>query len=113
MHDHPSARPDIRVFLDWARRPGLVSGPVDVEAASSADVRLGFDEDTRAGLLVRLLHDDTIETADRVAGFLLVGLGQPLTRIVALTVGDVSCGEPTASTSAPGRCKCRRRSTAC
>ena len=94
VHDHPSARPDVRVFLDWARRHGLVSGPVDVEAASSADVRLELDEDTRAGLLVRLVNDDTIDAADRVAGFLLVGLGQPLTRIVALTVGDVSCGEP-------------------
>ena len=30
-----------------------------------------------------------------MAGFLLVGLGQPLTRIVALSVGDVSCGEAT------------------
>lgn len=39
-------------------------------------------------------HDDTIEAADRVAGFLLVGLGQPLTRIVALTVVDVSPDEP-------------------
>jgi len=25
VHDHPSARPDVRVFLDWARRHGLVS----------------------------------------------------------------------------------------
>jgi hypothetical protein len=95
VHDHPSARPDVRVFLDWARRQGLVSGPVEVEATSSADIRLELDEDTRAGLLVRLLHDDTIDAADRVAGFLLVGLGQPLTHIVTLTVDQVSCGEAT------------------
>jgi hypothetical protein len=95
VHAHPSARPDIRAFIGWACQQGIVSGPVEVDPATSTDVRLELDEDTRRDLLVRLLHDDMIEASDRVAGILLVGLGQPLTRIVALTVGDVSCEEPT------------------
>lgn len=90
-----SARPDLRVFLGWARRQGLVTDPVDVDPATSSDVRTEIEETERRTLLTRVLDDDTIESRDRVAGFLLVGLGQPLTRIVALTTDHVTGDEAT------------------
>jgi hypothetical protein len=86
---HRSARPDLRVFLAWARQRGLAPRHVDVDPAQSAEVRAEIDEDHRQGLLGRFLEDDTIEPRDRVAGFLVVGLGQPLTRIVALRTDHV------------------------
>jgi hypothetical protein len=92
---HRSARPDLRVFLSWARRQGLVTDPVDVDPATSSDVRTEIEEDERRALLTRVLDDDTIESRDRVAGFLLVGLGQPLTRIVALTTDHLTGPDPT------------------
>lgn len=92
---HRSARPDVRSFLRWARSQGLVTGPVDVDPATSAEVRVEVDEEERRALLTRFLHDETIETRDRAAGFLLAGLGQPLTRIVVLTVDHVPTGRPT------------------
>ncbi|WP_143230465.1 hypothetical protein [Actinosynnema sp. ALI-1.44] len=48
------------------------------------------DDGTRWGLARRLLHDDTLATADRVAGLLVVLYGQPISRIVRLTTDQVS-----------------------
>jgi hypothetical protein len=92
---HPGARPDARTFLRWARGQGIVTTAVDVDPAASADVRVEIDEHERHGLLARILHDEAIAARDRVAGFLLAGLGQALTHIAALTVDDVRPGEPT------------------
>lgn len=78
-----------------ARSLGARAGPVDLDPAISAEVRVELDEDERRALLTRFLHDETIETRDRVAGFLLAGLGQPLTRIVVLTVDHVPTDHPT------------------
>ncbi len=87
---HRSARSNLRAFLAWARDQHLVTVPLDVEPGHSANLRLELHEDERSGMLSRLIHDEIIDARDRVAGFLLVALGQPLTRIVALSVDDVS-----------------------
>ena len=44
-----------------------------------------LDGDERWAQIARLLHDDTIELTDRVAGALLLLYGQHLARIVAIT----------------------------
>jgi hypothetical protein len=44
----------------------------------------------RVALARRLLHEDGIETRDRVAGLLVVLFAQPVTRIANLTVDDVA-----------------------
>jgi hypothetical protein len=91
---HPAARPDVRAFLRWARHQGVVGGDLDVAPAASAEVRLELDGGARWAVIARLLNDGALEGRDRVAGFLLIALGQPLTRIVTLTADDVRPGRP-------------------
>lgn len=82
------AAPDTRDFLTWAgdhhhaRRltvPG--HGRRDGPATSP---------DQRWALLARLLHDDTLEVTDRVAGALLLCYGQQLSRITTLTRDQIT-----------------------
>ena len=47
------------------------------------------DTDTRWALIARLLHDDTLELTDRVAGALLLCYGQQLSRIAVMTTEQV------------------------
>ena len=81
-------RYQVRDFLHWAAdgrhcrpctspRPGRTPGP----AAAS--------DDERWAQIARLLHDDTIELTDRVAGALLLLYGQQLSRIAAITLDQV------------------------
>ena len=81
------AAPDVRDFLTWAgdhhhaRRltvPG--QGRRDGPATSP---------DQRWTLLAQLLHDDTLDPTDRVAGALLLCYGQQLSRITTLTRDQV------------------------
>ena len=48
-----------------------------------------IDADERWALVARLLHDDTIELTDRVAGALLLCYGQQLSRIAVMTTEQV------------------------
>lgn len=47
--------------------------------------------DRRWAVLARLLHDDTINLTDRVAGCLLLCYAQPLSRLTAMTADQVGC----------------------
>jgi hypothetical protein len=47
------------------------------------------DADTRWALVARLLHDDTLELTDRVAGAFLLCYGQQLSRIAVTTTEQV------------------------
>lgn len=47
------------------------------------------DADTRWALIARLLHDDTLELTDRVAGAFLLCHGQQLSRIAVMTTEHV------------------------
>ena len=76
-----------RDFLLWAtehRHVSAVTVP-PVAAATGA----AMHPDTRWQVARRLLHDDTLEPADRVAGSLVLLYAQQLTRIVAMTTNDV------------------------
>jgi hypothetical protein len=82
----PAAR-DIRDFLAWAAehkhcQPLAVPPPARRSGAAT-------DEDDRWAAVARLLHDDTLELTDRVAGCLLLLYAQQLSRITALTVEQV------------------------
>jgi hypothetical protein len=94
VSSRPAARPQARAFVVWVRQQHLVTAPVAIDPLASADIRLELDDDTRWATLATLLHDDTVDVRDRVAGFLLVALGQPLTRIVTLTVDRLTTEEP-------------------
>src|SRR5680860_1344582 len=49
-----------------------------------------MDPDARWDILARLLHDDTLELADRVAGALLLCYAQPLSRLTAITLDQIT-----------------------
>ncbi|WP_131784328.1 hypothetical protein [Protofrankia symbiont of Coriaria ruscifolia] len=82
----PSAQ-DVGDFLDWTAQRGhtrTLSVPIRRRQTGPAT-----SEAERIVLLARLLHDDTAELTDRVAGALLLLYGQQLSRIAALTTSQV------------------------
>ena len=78
----------VRDLLGWAVEHGHAP-PLTVPPAARA-VGVGTDEDERWNLLRRLLHEDSIDTTDRVAGALLLSYGQQLSRITAITRDQVT-----------------------
>jgi hypothetical protein len=77
-----------RDFLGWAAARGHcqpLSIPAPPRAAGPA-----ISQDQRWTLAARLLHDTALEPTDRVAGCLLLLYGQPLSRIAAMTTGQVT-----------------------
>jgi hypothetical protein len=78
----------IRDFLTWTAEHGhtreLTAEPPTTRTAA------GMAPDTRWATIRRLLHDDTLDTPDRVAGCLVLLYGQHLTRITALTHHDLT-----------------------
>jgi hypothetical protein len=83
------SRRNISTFLRWAARqhhaPGLWIPQIRQEINPRA-----LDQDARWKIARRLLTDDTIRAADRVAGTLVVLYAQPLTRIVVLQANHVT-----------------------
>jgi len=81
------ARYLVRDFLGWAARSGHAR-PLLVPAVGSNPGQ-AISQDQRWALIARLLHDDTIDLTDRVAGCLLLLYGQQLSRITAITTDQV------------------------
>ena len=76
-----------RDFITWAadhRHVHDLTIPV-IHAATGA----AMSPDTRWQAARRLLHDDTLELTDRVAGSLVLLYAQQLTRITAMTTADI------------------------
>ena len=86
LADGPTGYP-IRDFLGWASEhhhsPTLIVAPLGRTTGTATD------PDQRWALLARLLHDDTLELTDRVAGTLLLCYGQQLSRIAAMKTEQV------------------------
>jgi hypothetical protein len=79
----------VRGFLAWAARGGhchpfTIPGPGRAHGTATSP-------DQRWALAARLLHDGSLDPTDRVAGCLLLLYGQQLSRIAALTTGQVIC----------------------
>jgi len=78
-------------FLRWATRHRLVH---DIAITRRADRRPTVHPAPalieRAELAQRLLHDDAVALADRVAALLVILYAQPLATIVRLTIDDVT-----------------------
>lgn len=77
----PSAH-EVGDFIDWAADRRLigrfvVTGPVRQHATA-------LDDDTRWSIVDRLLHDESLDLGDRVAGSLVLLYGQQLSRIVSV-----------------------------
>ena len=80
----------VRDFLGWTAEHGhsrALTVPVAVASTGTA-----MDAEDRWNILARLLHDDTLELTDRVAGSLLLCYAQPLSRITAITRDQIVRG---------------------
>jgi hypothetical protein len=77
----------VRDFLGWAAEHGHCP-PLTVASATSS-TGTSMDPDERFEVLARLLHDDTLELTDRVAGCLLLLYAQPLSRITTITLDQI------------------------
>lgn len=79
---------DVRDFLAWAARQGhcqLFDIPRPPQRAGTA-----IGDSQRWDLVTRLLHDDSIQVTDRVAGCLVLLFGQNMTRVAAITTSQVT-----------------------
>ena len=79
---------DVRDFLAWAARQGhcqLFDIPRPPRRAGTA-----IGDSQRWDLVTRLLHDDSIQVTDRVAGCLVLLFGQNMTRVAAMTTSQVT-----------------------
>lgn len=87
----PRTRPhQVRPFLTWARRTRVLPPAIILSPSSSGRSDLHTDPERRWTIARRLVRDDTLDTADRVAGALVVLYAQPLVRICALTTRDIA-----------------------
>ena len=77
----------VRDFLGWAACTGHAR-PLLVPTLGSNPGQ-ATSKDQRWALIARLLHDDTVDLTDRVAGCLLLLYGQQLSRITAITTNQV------------------------
>jgi hypothetical protein len=78
----------VREFLTWAARHG--HGPHLDVPGPQRHTGTAIGDSQRWDLAARLLHDDSIDVTDRVAGLLVLLYGQAMTRIAALTTSQVT-----------------------
>jgi hypothetical protein len=86
-----------RPFLVWATARGHLPRQVRVPACPPQVLRPALDGEQRWAIARRLVVDDTIDVADRVAAALVVLYGQPLARIATLKTRDIH-GSPDGTT---------------
>lgn len=84
------ARPHfIRAFLAYAQRTKHLPGSLTLPAVYRSSSQPPADPEQRWAIARRLIHDETLDTADRVAGALVVLYAQPIVRICALSTDQV------------------------
>ncbi len=84
------ARPHfVRAFLGYAQRTKHLPRSLTLPAAYRSSSQPPIDPEQRWLIARRLVHDDTLDTADRVAGALVVLYAQPVVRICALSTDQV------------------------
>jgi hypothetical protein len=90
LADGPAGYP-IRDFLTWTAEHH--HSPPMLTPTISRTTGTATDPDERWALVARLLHDDTLDLTDRVAGCLLLCYGQQLSRIAVMTSDQVHLHE--------------------
>jgi hypothetical protein len=87
----PPLRREARHFLNWAARRGLAAKlTIRVLAEHPGDA---LDAEDRWAIARRLLHDDSLELVDRVAGSFVLLYAQPLSRIAVTTHDQITLGD--------------------
>lgn len=84
-----SNRLAVRFFLNWSAHEGTIPGLSVSVPRQDLPSSVPWSEDKRWAQVRRLLHDDTIDLALRVAGLLLLVYGQALTRIARIRRSDI------------------------
>lgn len=84
---------DVRPFLSWARRVRELPKELVIPSRAARPSTQPIDGEERWQVAKRLLIDDTIDAADRVAAALVVIYGQPVSRLVTLTTAHVEVDE--------------------
>jgi hypothetical protein len=92
----PPSRRDVYAFLHWAERRRLC-GHLEVALQVSPLPVARISVQTVTENAQRLLYDEQLALVDRVAGLLVLLYGQPLSRIVTLTVDRVGARNDAAS----------------
>jgi len=82
-------RHQIRPFLGWMQRTNHLSRDLTLPASYRGQPERRTDSEERWRIARRLVTDDTLDPADRVAGALVVLYAQSLGRVVTLTTEDV------------------------
>jgi hypothetical protein len=88
-----STRRRIREFLVWAKARGVIRRVEIPESWRSGTPPRTVGDEVRWALARRLIHDDSLDPADRVVGTLVVLYGQPVTRVAKLRREDVVVDE--------------------
>lgn len=84
---------DVRPFLSWAKRVRELPKHLSIPSHAARPSTRPIDGEERWQVAKRLLGDDSIDPADRVAAALVVIYGQPVSRIVTLTTDNVEVDE--------------------
>jgi hypothetical protein len=85
-----AARWSLRPFLAWAIRRRHLPRHLALPSSYKGKPTPPVDSEQRWAIARRLVSDDTITAADRVAGALIVLYAQPVTRIAKLRTADVT-----------------------
>ena len=89
----PTTRRHVITFLSWARQQRIIHD-VAIPVISTDGVQAcPPGTDARLAAIRRLLLDETLAPADRLAGCLVVLYGQQPSRIAALRTTDTSCSD--------------------
>lgn len=83
----------VRPFLTWARQNRQISRHIELPPTYVGQPVTPMDSEERWQIARRLVTDDALDPADRIAAALVVLYAQPLHRVVALTTNDVTVTE--------------------
>ncbi|MDP8975644.1 MAG: hypothetical protein M3N28_04625 [Actinomycetota bacterium] len=87
----PGARNQIRSFIGWTGQRGHTRTGLEVATVKTGRYTTApLDAYERWDQARRLLHDDTLDPADRVVGLLVLLYAQPLARVARLTLDDIN-----------------------
>lgn len=91
----PSTGSHIRSFFTWAQHRRHLPRTLQLPPGRRGSLAAPADAEHRWSIARRLVHDDTLGTADRVAAALVVLYAQPISRIVMLTTADIHTADGT------------------
>ncbi|MFE9880152.1 hypothetical protein [Streptomyces sp. NPDC005784] len=92
LDEGPAQRASVYTFLTWTSRNGHTR-PLAVPLRAPSITGEIIAQDTRWALVHRLLDDDAVPVADKMAGLLILLFAQPPSRITYLTTEHVTLGQ--------------------